>query len=69
MGAKKLEDQSSSRGGMNSGPKIKFLGVLSTDVLFNQRLEVWVVIAWGEGVGKQGLRSGREPSLELQMQI
>lgn len=47
MGAKKLEVQGSLRGGMNSGPKkIRFLGSASTGVVFNQGLEVLVLVAW-----------------------
>lgn len=49
MGAKKLEVQGSLRGGMNSGPKIEFFGVASTGILFEQRLEVLILIASGGG--------------------
>ena len=47
MGAKRLEVQVSLREGMNSGPKIKFLGVASTGALFNQGLEALVLRARG----------------------
>lgn len=53
MRAKELEVQGSLRGGMNSGPKIEFLGVASTGVLFKQRLEVLILIDSGGG-GKTG---------------
>ena len=48
MGAKKLEVQGFLKGVVKSGPKkMKLLGSVSTGVLFNQGLEVLVLVAWG----------------------
>ena len=59
MGAKKLEVQGSLKGVVKSGPKkMKLLGLVSTAVLFNQGLEVLVLVAGGGVYGGEGLGSG-----------
>ena len=59
MGAKKLEVQGFLKGVVKSGPKkMKLLGSVSTGVLFNQGLEVLVLVAWGGVYGGEALSSG-----------
>lgn len=56
MGAKKLEVQGSLKRVVKSGPKkMKLLGSVCIGVLFNQGLEVLVLVAWGGVYGGEGL--------------